>query len=108
MSNEQNTVQQQSTEDKERPVDTLRDGPLKASIWKNETERGAAFNTTFSRVYQTEQGAWAESKSIPSKELLRLSELGRAAHHRVGELRRQHLERKASSHSRTQKQEQER
>ncbi len=74
----------------ERPVDTLRDGSLKASIWKNETERGVAFNTTFTRSYQTQDGQWAETQSIPSKDLLRHGELSRAAHSRVNELRQEH------------------
>ena len=76
----------------EGPVDTLREGSLKATIWKNETERGVAFNATFSRVYQKAEGDWAETRSIPSKDFLRLSELGRAAHHRVSDLQRDYYE----------------
>lgn len=36
------------------PVDTLRDGSLKATIWKRESEGKAFYNTQFSKSYAAE------------------------------------------------------
>ena len=33
------------------PVIVLRDGPLKASVWENETEKGRYLSTTFAKIY---------------------------------------------------------
>ncbi len=72
---------------KARPVDQLRDGSLSASIWMNESDRGAAFNTTFSRSYKKENGEYGETRTMRSQDLLAHGELSRAAYRRVGELR---------------------
>lgn len=76
--------------DKQKPEDTLRQGPLKASIWKNDTDNGPKFNTTLARVYRDAQGQWHETQSFRSSDLLGVAELGRAAHHRVNELKQEH------------------
>lgn len=73
--------------EKARPVDQLRDGSLNASIWMNESDRGAAFNTTFSRTYKKENGEYGETRTMRSQDLLSYAELSRAAYHRVSELR---------------------
>lgn len=38
------------------PVETLRDGALKASIFRNEGDNGPFFNTIFSKTYKDELG----------------------------------------------------
>ena len=70
------------------PIETLRDGMLKASIFRNENENGAFFNTTFSKSYKDAEGIYHDTKNFAAGDLLRVSELGRQAHHRVSELRR--------------------
>jgi len=36
---------------KQPPVKTLRDGTIKAAIWRNESENGPFFAVTFARTY---------------------------------------------------------
>lgn len=76
--------------EKQRPADTLRQGPLKATIWKNESENGPLFNTTISRTYQDKEGVWQETSTMREKDLLPMGELGRTAFQRVNELKQGH------------------
>jgi cell wall assembly regulator SMI1 len=82
-----------------RPVDVIRDGNLKASIWRNEGENSVSFATTIARTYKTEDGAYRESNSFTGTELLRVSELARKAYDRTNDLRRDDYE-QGSSQSR--------
>lgn len=77
--------------DKQQPVE-IRQGSLKAAIWKNEGENGPMFNTTFSRTYRDKEGQWQETQSFRSSDLLGIAELGRSAHHRVNELKKEHYQ----------------
>lgn len=72
------------------PADVLRDGNIKATIWKNERENGPSFSTVFSRTWQDEDGAYKDSHSFSGTELLRVSELARGAYTRTVELRQEH------------------
>jgi hypothetical protein len=72
------------------PADVLRDGNIKATIWKNERENGPSYNTTFARTWQDESGAYRDSHSFSGTELLRVSELARGAYARTNELRHEH------------------
>ena len=72
------------------PADVLRDGNIKATIWKNERENGPSFNTILARTWQDEQGAYRDSHSFSGTELLRVSELARGAYARMNELRQEH------------------
>lgn len=71
------------------PADTLRDGNLKASIWRNEGADGSFYATTFSRSYKDRDGAYHEGQSFVGADLLRLSELARSAYARTKDLRRE-------------------
>ncbi len=70
------------------PVDTIRDGAIKASIWKNESEKGPYFATTISRSYKNADGDWKESRSFNSSDLLKVAEVARLAYARTNDLRR--------------------
>lgn len=72
------------------PADVLRDGNIKATIWKNERENGPSFSTVFARTWQDEDGAFKDSHSFSGTELLRVSELARGAYTRTVELRQEH------------------
>lgn len=76
-----------------RPADVIRDGNLKASIWRNEGENGLTYATVIARTYRAENGSWHEVNSFSGAELLRVSELARKAYDRTGELRREDTER---------------
>ena len=73
----------------ERPADVLRDGSLKASLWRNEGDRGPFYATEFSRTYTDAEGNLRDSRSFVGGDLLKLSELARKAYDRTSELRRE-------------------
>lgn len=72
-----------------QPVDVLRDSNLKASIWRNEADKGPFFATTFARTYRDAEGNARDTHSFVGSDLLKLSELARAAYTRTNELRRE-------------------
>lgn len=76
--------------DSNGPADVLRDGNIKATIWKNERENGPSFSTVFARTWQDEEGGYRDSHSFSGTELLRVSELARGAYTRTIELRQEH------------------
>ncbi len=63
-----------------RPALTLTDGPLSATIWRNEKEGGAFYAVTFSRRYKRDDGGYATSQSFSGAELLRLAKLAERAY----------------------------
>jgi len=69
-----------------RPTETLRDGSLKATIWKNESEKGASFSVNLSRTYNCDAG-YDHIDSFSGTELLRPAHLATRAYDRVSELR---------------------
>ena len=66
--------------DHNKPVETIRDGSLKASIFRNEGEKGTFFSTTLSRTYTDERGNFHDSNVFSGTDLLRVSELARKAY----------------------------
>lgn len=72
-----------------RPADVLRDGNLKASIWRNEGESGPFYATSFARTYRDEEGRLHDTNSFVAGDLLKLSELARSAYTRTNALRRE-------------------
>lgn len=71
---------------KRRPVETLRDGAIKAAIWKNEGEKGAFFNVTFARTYKNGDGDLQDTDSFSGSQLLRLARLADKAYERTAKL----------------------
>ena len=71
------------------PRDVLRDGNLKASIWRNDGEKGPFYSVNLARTYRDEQGELRDSHSFAGSDLLRVSELARKTYDRTQELRRE-------------------
>lgn len=71
------------TTTKAKPIDTIREGSLKASIWKNTGEKGDQFSVQFSRTWRDEQGAFHDSDSFSGTELLRLARLANVAYDEI-------------------------
>jgi hypothetical protein len=88
--NTQKQAHQAPQHESNGPADVLRDGNVKATIWKNERENGPQYSTTFARTWQDEGGAYRDSHSFSGTELLRVSELARGAYARTNELRQEH------------------
>lgn len=73
---------------KQRPVETLRDGTIKAAIWKNESENGAFFNVTFARTFKDSAGELKDTDGFSGAQLLRLARLADKAYERTSKLAR--------------------
>lgn len=71
---------------KTRPVETLRDGAIKAAIWRNESENGAFFGVTFARTYKDAGGELQDTESFSGTQLLRLARLAEKAYDRTAKL----------------------
>lgn len=71
---------------KQRPAETLRDGAIKAAIWKNESEKGDFFAVTFSRTYKDSDGNLQDTESFSGTQLLLLARLADQAYNRTSKL----------------------
>ncbi len=63
-----------------RPCQEIRYRNIRATIWKNETEKGAMYNVTVSRSYKDEAGAWHDSASFAFDDLMHLAKALHDAH----------------------------
>ena len=64
------------------PEETIRDGFLKATIWKNEGEKGPYFTVSVAKTYEKD-GELRDGHSFSGQDLLPLAELMRRAYGRV-------------------------
>lgn len=64
---------------KDQPVHEVRLGAIKAAIWKNNTENGVRYNTTFSRLYKDGKD-WKHTDSFGRDDLLVLAKVSDTAH----------------------------
>lgn len=69
-----------------RPEITLRDGTLKATIWKRSSDKGAFYSVELSRFYKDEQDQYQTSHTFSRNELLRISRLAQKAYDAIEEL----------------------
>ena len=70
-----------------KPIETIRDGALKASIWKNQGEKGPFYSVRITRTFTDEKGNYHDSDSFSGSELLRVVHLAAKAYDRANELR---------------------
>lgn len=64
---------------KTKPIYEVRLGAIKSAVWKNNTEAGARYNATFTRLYkQGEQ--WASTESFGRDDLLLLAKVADQTH----------------------------
>lgn len=66
-----------------KPVTTLRDGAIKATIWKNTGENGVFFSVTFARTYTNSDGNPQDTDSFTGSQLLKLSRIAAKAYDTV-------------------------
>ena len=64
---------------KQKPIHEVRIGHIKAAVWKNETEAGVRYNTTFSRLYKDGE-TWSSTDSFGRDDLLVLSKVADNTH----------------------------
>lgn len=67
-------------ESKNRPVHEVRFGRLKATIWKNEGDKGPWYSVTVARSFQDANGQWQTSQSFGSRDLLEVAKLCDLSH----------------------------
>ena len=67
------------SKEKQKPVHEVRLGYIKAAVWKNDTETGARFNTTFSRLYKDGE-EWRSTDSFGRDDLLLLGKVADQVH----------------------------
>jgi len=66
---------------KDKPVNEVRIGAIKAAIWKNDTTGGVRYNVTFSRIYKDkDDDQWKSTDSFGRDDLLVLAKIADTAH----------------------------
>jgi hypothetical protein len=66
---------------KDRPIQEIRIGTVKAAIWKNDTAGGVRYNVTFSRIYkEKEDDQWKSTDSFGRDDLLVLRKVADLSH----------------------------
>jgi len=83
------TQDNQDRSQPKQPVDTIRDGNLKASIWRNEGDKGPFYATEFARTYKDKDGNLRDTHSFIDSDQLKIAELARKSYERTTELRRE-------------------
>jgi hypothetical protein len=64
---------------KTKPINEIRLGAIKASVWENETETGIRYNVTVSRLYK-DGDAWKRSESFGRDDLPLVAKVADLAH----------------------------
>ena len=66
----------------QKPVDEIRIGRVKATIWRNGTDEQPRHNVTFGRLYK-EADQWKTTQSFGRSDLLVLTKVVDLAHSRI-------------------------
>jgi len=66
-----------------KPLDTIRDGSLKATLWKNTGEKGTFYSVDLSRTYKDEKGNYQDARTFRGTELLRIARLANIAYDEI-------------------------
>ena len=68
-----------SMPNKQKPIHEVRLGAIKAAVWKNDTQNGVRYNTTFSRLYKDGE-EWKTTDSFVRDDLLVLANVSDRTH----------------------------
>ena len=69
-----------------QPVHTARHRNIKATIWRNQTEKGPMYNVTVTRAYRDGE-AWRDSHSFGYDDLMNVAKLMYDCHGAISALR---------------------
>jgi len=75
------------SDSRKQPVETLRDGNLKASIWENKRDENVMHSVQFRRTYRDQEGEFRDTDSFSGNDLLRLSRLAGQSYDTLTRLR---------------------
>ncbi len=67
-----------NTPESNKPVHEIRVNGIRATIWKNDTDKGPRFNTTFERSYRDGE-EWKKTDSYGREDLLVLAYVAKEA-----------------------------
>ncbi len=70
-----------------KPVQTLRDGNIKATLWRNEGDKGPFYSVQFIRTYKDSEDNYQDTDSFTNGDLLKLSRLGVRVYDAIAKLR---------------------
>lgn len=73
--------------EKQKPVNTLRDGACKATIWANSSEKGVIHSVSLARTFKGADDQLHDSNSFSGSELLRIARLAEQAYDDIVGLR---------------------
>jgi hypothetical protein len=76
---------QHEPQEKNQPVNTLRLGRVKATIWVNKTEKGIFYSVQIVRIYRDED-QWKESSCFNRDDLPLVAKLADLAHTSIFEI----------------------
>ena len=63
-----------------KPFHTIRDGSLKATIWRNEGEKGSFYSVELTRTYTDHNGKYHNTTSFSGSDILLISYLASKAY----------------------------
>lgn len=75
--------------DDNRPIETIRDGRFKASIWNNEGENGPYLSVKFAKTYNDANGNAQDTQTFSDSDLLHVAELARETYRVSRDLRQE-------------------
>jgi len=96
------------SDQKNRPVETLRDGNLKASIWENVKDDKTLHSVQFRRSYRDQDGQFRDTDSFAGHDLLRLSRLAGQSYDALSRLRQEQRDGPKAKRTRARDQDRER
>lgn len=73
--------------DNNKPAETIRDGAIKATIWKNQGEKGAFYSVRIARTWKDEHGQYHDRTDYSGTELLIVSRVALMAYTKVSAMR---------------------
>ena len=77
-----------TTNANDKPIETIRDGSIKATIWKNFGDHGNFHTVQITRAWKDDQGNYHDGDSFSGSQLLRVAHLAAKAYDRSAEIRR--------------------
>ncbi|MFI4854689.1 MAG: hypothetical protein ACIAQF_06890 [Phycisphaerales bacterium JB065] len=63
-----------------KPATALSDGSIRATIWKNQGEKGPFYSVRITRTYTDEKDNYHDSDSFSGSELLRVARMAQLAY----------------------------
>lgn len=91
-------MSEQDKPERNRPIETLRDGALKVSIFRNQHERGENYALVPGRIFTNQEtGEVRETSSLSGSEPLRMAHLLTKGHDRVNNFRQEAKQQRSES-----------